>query len=141
MRQQLSSRTRVDYRVIRLAYIEAANASRPSSWTISGEHLALLKAIHDVWDSEELWKTVEGRTALLAAHYDQLEAEENGSRNQKVAIAALAFAFFSVISASADLVGALDPSGDILTGNLVRLISILAMPVILGVFAVLWWRS
>lgn len=140
-RQQVSIRTRLDYRVIRLAYIEAANASQPSSWTLSGQHLGLLKAIHDVWGSKELWKTIGGRTALLAAHYDQLEAEENGSRNQKVAIAALAFAFFSVVSASADLVGALDFSGDIVAGNWVRLISILAMPVILGIFAVLWWRS
>jgi hypothetical protein len=74
-----STRSRIEQRmsrVLRLAYMDTANAAHPIRWTISEHDLKLLEAIHDNWSSRRWWKSIEERSALLALHHQQLQAEE-----------------------------------------------------------------
>jgi hypothetical protein len=90
-------------RTIRLAYMEAANATHPIRWTSEGHDLSLLEDIHKSWGSSRWWSHIEQRTLLLTTHYNELDAEVDRRRDNKFALAGAVIAAFTLASALSDL--------------------------------------
>ena len=121
-------------RIIRLTYMDAANASHPVRWTTRHRDLLLLECIHATWSSGRWWENVEERTGLLALHHDQLEDEESERRNSWLAFFGIAIACLTLASATADVLHLY------FEDHLYSVATSLGIPVVVGF--VLWrvWR-
>lgn len=94
---------KVDSGTLRLAFMEAANASHPIRWTTHNRDLVLLEQIHKRWSSERWWKNVNRRTQLLALHHQEIEAEGGAQRSFLFAIFGSIIGSFTLASAIADV--------------------------------------
>jgi len=124
-----------DFRQIAFTYMDTVASSYPLRWTLSERHLVLLETIHKVWNTARLWDTVTNKTALLPQYYQQLEEEEQEERNKIFALAGLFIGLFSLVSASADLIGLLPQ--DIIPAGLPRFLLALVFTFVGGLIA---WR-
>jgi hypothetical protein len=104
-----------DVRAVRLAYMEAANASHPIRWTTRQRDLLLLDEIHNAWSSPRLWDIIEHRSRLLAAHYGQLEAEAGEQRTTALTILGVMLASTTLASVVADVIGLIPGRAQYLT--------------------------
>ena len=104
-----------DVRAVRLAYMEAANASHPIRWTTRQRDLALLDEMHDAWSSQRLWDIIDQRSRLLTAHYEQLEAEAGDHRTTALTILGVMLASTTLASVVADVIGLIPERAGYLT--------------------------
>ena len=106
-----------DIRAVRLAYMEAANASQPIRWTTRQRDLLLLDEIHKAWSSSRLWAIIEQRSRLLMAHYEQLEAEAGDQRTAALTILVVMLASTTLASVVADVLGLIPDRAGYLTAK------------------------
>ena len=94
-------------RLIRLAFMEATNASRPVRWTFNASDMLLLDKIHEKWMTKRWWRNVEERTAVLAAHHSEVAAEKRTEAESNLAKVLLALAILTAVTGLHDLESAL----------------------------------
>lgn len=127
-RRRLSDR---EGQKIRLAFMDASNASRPVSWTFRERDLLLLDRIHETWCTKRWWRKVEERTTLLAAHHNEVAADIRRNSEDKLARLVIILSIMAAFSAIKDI-------GDMFKGNK-ELTIILVVAAILGAVALVFW--
>jgi hypothetical protein len=90
-------------RVMRLTFMDAANASHPVRWTGLPQELGLLEKIQEAWNSLHLWDIVEEKTNTLATYHSQLEDEELETKNRRLTQFGIIIACVTLVSAIADI--------------------------------------